>query len=62
MGSRTPSEHISKRAPAQTTADPEVVLRHARGYPTRVAQRRATAHSLALAQRLPPATHSGSST
>eukprot|EP00969_Alexandrium_andersonii_P345704 15280126-Alexandrium_andersonii.AAC.1 len=62
MVTRTPSAHVSKRAPIQTTEDPEVVLRHAKGYPARVAQGKAIAHSLALAQRLPPATYKGSST
>eukprot|EP00969_Alexandrium_andersonii_P358037 15450140-Alexandrium_andersonii.AAC.1 len=52
---RTPSEHISKHAPIHTTEGPEVALRRARGYPAKVAQRRAIAHSLALAQTLPPA-------
>eukprot|EP00969_Alexandrium_andersonii_P365992 15467437-Alexandrium_andersonii.AAC.1 len=40
MVTRTPSAHVSKRAPIQTTEEPEVVLCHAKGYPTRVAQRR----------------------
>eukprot|EP00969_Alexandrium_andersonii_P210024 9277821-Alexandrium_andersonii.AAC.1 len=62
MVTRTPSEHTSKLAPTQMTTDPEVILRHASGCPTRVAQRRATAHSLARAPRLPPAAYSGPST
>eukprot|EP00969_Alexandrium_andersonii_P289968 12817082-Alexandrium_andersonii.AAC.1 len=33
IATRTPSEHISKHAPIHATEDPEVVLRHARGYP-----------------------------
>eukprot|EP00969_Alexandrium_andersonii_P256958 11360189-Alexandrium_andersonii.AAC.1 len=62
MVTRTPSARTSKLAPIQMTTDPEVVLRHASGYPTSVAQRTATAHSLARPRRLPPATYSGSST
>eukprot|EP00969_Alexandrium_andersonii_P077635 3423947-Alexandrium_andersonii.AAC.1 len=62
MATRTPSEHTSKLAPVQMTTDPEVVLRHASGCPTSLAQRRAMAHSLVRASRLPPATYNGSST
>eukprot|EP00969_Alexandrium_andersonii_P083109 3666890-Alexandrium_andersonii.AAC.1 len=56
VATRTPSGQISNVAPIQTTTDPEVVLRRARGYSTSVAQRSAAAHSLARSLSLPPAT------